>query len=99
MLDIRIKTVCLLLLFCLPLRRSHAQGTVPTFTRVIGGSSYTLAGLDPANSGTTTIPTVLVPIHLSFEGSTPAQIDATADVPRTLKSPTFTRFAFSPGNK
>jgi chitinase len=99
MLDIRIKTVCLLLLFCLPLRRSHAQGTLPTFTRVIGGSSYTLAGRDPADSGTTTIPTVLVPIHLSFEGSKTAQMDAAADVPRILKSPIFTRFAFSPGNK
>ena len=99
MLDIRIKILCLLLLFCLPLRRSHAQGTVPTFTRVIGGSSYTMAGRDPANSGTTTIPTVLVPIHLTFEGSKPAQMDASADVPRILKSPIFTRFAFAPGNK
>lgn len=98
-LDIRIKTLCLLLLLCLPLRRSHAQGTVPTFTRVIGGSSYTLAGRDPANSGTTTIPTVIVPIALTFEGSKPAQMDATADVPHILKSPIFTRFAFAPGNK
>jgi chitinase len=99
MLDIRIKTVCLLLLLCLLIRPSHAQGTVPTFTRAIGGSSYTVAGRDPANSGTTTIPTVLVPITLTFEGSKPAQLDATADVPRVLKSPIFTRFAFAPGNK
>jgi chitinase len=99
MLDIRIKILCLLLLFCLPLQRSRAQGTVATFTRVIGGASYTLAGRDPANSGTTTIPTVLVPIHLTFEGSKPAQMDATPDVPHILKSPIFTRFAFAPGNK
>jgi hypothetical protein len=99
MLNIRIKTLCLLLLLYLPLCRSHAQGTVPTFTRVIGGSSYTLAGHDPANSGTTTIPTVLVPITLIFEGSKAAQMDAAADVPRILKSPVFTRFAFGPGNK
>ena len=99
MLDVRIKILCLLLLFYLSLRRSHAQGTVPTFTRVIGGSSYTLAGRDPADSGTTTIPTVLVPIRLTFQGSKPAQMDATADVPRILKSPIFTRFAFAPGNK
>jgi chitinase len=98
MLDIRIKILCLLLLFCLPLQRSHAQGTVPTFTRVMGGSSYTLAGRDPANSGSTTIPTVLVPIHLTFEGSKPAQMDATPDVPHILKSPIFTRFAFTAGN-
>ena len=99
MLDIRIKTVCLLFLFGLSIRPSHAQGTVPTFTRAIGGSSYTLAGRDPANSGTTTIPTVLVPITLTFNGSKPAQLDATADVPRVLKSPIFVRFAFFPGNK
>ncbi|HET9100732.1 MAG TPA: glycosyl hydrolase family 18 protein [Acidobacteriaceae bacterium] len=99
MLGIRIKLLCLLLLFCLPLRRSHAQGTVPTFTHTIGGSSYTMAGRDPAHSGTTTIPTVLVPITLTFEGSKPAQLDAAADVARILKSPIFTRFAFAPGNK
>ncbi len=99
MLDIRIRILCLLLLFCLPLRRSHAQGTVPTFTRVVGESSYTMAGRDPANSGTTTIPAVLVPIHLTFEGSKPGKMDATADVPRILKSPIFTRFAFPAGNK
>ena len=87
MLDIRIKTVCLLLPFLFTIRPSHAQGTVPTFTRAIGGSSYTLAGRDPASSGTTTIPTVLVPITLTFAGSKPAQMDATADVPRILKSP------------
>ena len=99
MLDIRIKTLCMLLLLCLPIRPSHAQGTVPTFTRAIGGSSYTFAGRDPANSGATTIPTVLVPITLTFNGSKPAQVDATADVPRILKSPIFTRFSFVPGNK
>jgi chitinase len=100
MLDIRIKTVCpLLILFCLSIRPSHAQGTVPTFTRAIGGSSYTLAGRDPATSGTITIPTVLVPITLTFGGSKPTRMDATADVARILKSPIFTRFAFGPGNK
>ena len=87
MLDIRFKTVCLLLPLFLTTRSSHAQGTVPTFTRAIGGNSYTLAGRDPASSGTTTIPTVLVPITLTFAGSKPAQMDATADVPRILKSP------------
>ncbi|MGB6305367.1 MAG: glycosyl hydrolase family 18 protein [Acidobacteriaceae bacterium] len=99
MLDIRFKTVCLLLPLFLTTRPSHAQGTVPTFTRAIGGNSYTLAGRDPASSGTTTIPTVLVPITLTFAGSKPAQMDATADVPRILKSPIFTRFAFAAGNK
>jgi chitinase len=100
MLDIRIKTLCLLfLVYGLSIRPSSAQGTVPTFTRAIGGGSYTLAGRDPASSGTTTIPTLLVPVTLTFEGSKPAQMNATADVPRILKSPIFTRFAFAPGNK
>jgi hypothetical protein len=96
---IRIKILCLLLLLSLSIRPSHAQGTVPTFTRAIAGSTYTLAGHDPASSGTTTIPTVLVPITLTFEGSKPAQMNATADVQSILKSPIFTRFAFAPGNK
>ena len=99
MLDIRIKTLCLLVLVCLSLRCSHAQGTVPTFTGVIEGSSYTLAGRDPAQSGTTILPTVLVPITLTFEGSKPARMDVTGDLPRILKSPIFTRFAFAPGDK
>ncbi len=99
MLDIRIKIVCVLSFLCLSIPPSHAQGTVPTFTRSIGGSTYTLAGRDPASSGTTTIPTVLVPITLTFEGPKAAQMSATADVPRILKSPIFTRFAFSTGNK
>ena len=99
MLDIRIKIVCVLAFLCLSILPSHAQGTVPTFTRSIGGNTYTLAGRDPASSGTTTIPTVLVPITLTFEGPKTAQMNATADVPRILKSPIFTRFAFSPGNK
>lgn len=100
MLDIRIKTLCLLLpLSCLSIRPSHAQGTVPTFTRTIGGNSYTLAGRNPADKGEATIPTVLVPITLSFGGVIPAQMNATPDVPRILKSPIFTRYAFAPGNK
>lgn len=99
MLDIRIKTLCLLVLLCLSLRSSHAQGTVPTFNRVIGGNAYTLAGRDPALSGTTVIPTVLVPITLTLEATKPVRMDVIADVPRILKSPIFTRFAFAPGDK
>ncbi|MES2221142.1 MAG: glycoside hydrolase, partial [Acidobacteriota bacterium] len=100
MLDNRIKTLCLLLpLSCLSIRPSHAQGTVPTFTRTIAGNNYTLAGRDPADKGETTIPTVLVPVTLTFGGVKPAQMNAMTDVPRILKSPVFTRYAFSPGNK
>jgi chitinase len=95
----RIKIVCLLVLFALSLRPAHAQGTVPTFQRVLGGSSYTLAGHDPAQSGTTVIPTVLVPITLTFDGTQRTLMDAAPDVPRILKSPIYSRFAFAAGGK
>ena len=98
MAAMRLRTICLLGSLVLSLRLAQAQGTVPTFQRSFGQSSYTLAGRDPAQTGTTVIPTVLVPITLTFEGKT-TRIDAAPDVPRILKSPIFTRFAFSPGNK
>ncbi len=96
--DTRIKIICLLVLLVLSLRPAHAQGTVPTFQRVIG-SSYTLAGRDPAQSGTTVIPTVLVPITLTFDGKKHVLMDPTPDVPRILKSPIYSRFAFAVGGK
>ena len=65
--EIRIKSICLLVLFVLSLYSAHAQGTIPTFKHTVGQSSYTLPGSDPAQGGTVTIPTVLVPITLSFE--------------------------------
>ena len=52
----RIRPTCLLVLLALALPTAYAQGTIPTFKRSIGGSSYTLAGRDPAQSGTTVIP-------------------------------------------
>ncbi|WP_263358454.1 chitinase [Acidicapsa ligni] len=107
----RIKSLCLLVLLALsPLTfaAAHAQqgtnaGTVPTFQHTIGSSSYTLVGRDPAQGGTTAIPTVLVPITLSFEAKKtagkPFAMDAASDVPGILSSPIFTRFAFTPGEK
>ncbi len=77
---------------------AHAQGTVPTFTRVIGGMTYTLAGQDPAKSGTTVIPTVLVPVKLTFAGNA-MQMDAARDVSRILKSPLFSKYHFATGGK
>ena len=94
----RIRTICLLGSLLLSLLSAQAQGTIPTFQRAIGQSSYTLAGRDPAQTGTTVIPTVLVPIALTFEGKT-IRMDAAPDVPRILKSPIFSRFPFSPGEK
>jgi len=75
---------------------------VPTFTRTVGQSTYTLAGHNPADGGTTNIQTVLVPITLSFDASKPtgkpAIMDASPDVPSILRSPIFSKFRFSSEN-
>ena len=98
----RIKSVCLLLLSALSLQIAHAQGTVPTFVHNVGQGSYTLVGRDSVQGGTTTIPTVLVPVTLSFEAKkTDGKLhvmDAAADVPHILRSPIFSKFAFSLDN-
>ncbi|HEX3744998.1 MAG TPA: glycosyl hydrolase family 18 protein [Bryobacteraceae bacterium] len=87
-------------LFALPMHFAAAQGTVPTFQRTIGQRSYTLVGRDPAGGQTTTIPTILVPIALSFDGgqsAKPPALDAAPDVPRLLASPIFSKFPFPSG--
>ena len=98
----RIKSICLLFLSALSLQSAHAQGTVPNFVHNVGQGAYTLAGRDPAQGGTTTIPTVLVPVTLSFEAKNtdgkPFLMDAAADVSHILRSPIFSKFAFSSGN-
>src|SRR3954469_17116927 len=101
--DIRIRTtLCTVALLTASLlvtfHPAHAQGNVPTFTRTIGGSSYTLAGRDPAQPGTTVIPTMLVPIALTFEGKT-IRMDAGPDIPRILTSPIFPNYSFPSGRK
>lgn len=94
------KLICLLSLFVLPLFSSQAQ-TAPTFKYTVGQNSYTLAGSDPAQGGTTTIPTVLVPVTLSFEAKKiagkPFAMDASSDASRVLRSPIFSRIAFASG--
>lgn len=78
---------------------SRAQGAVPTFRVSAGQASYTLAGRDPARGGTTTIPTLLVPVQLSFDtkkvGGKPFVLDAAPDSPSILRSPIFASFAFA----
>ena len=64
----RIQSSSLLFLLVLSLQLGRAQSNLPTFQYVAGQGSYTLAGGDPLRGGTTTIPTVLVPITLAFEG-------------------------------
>src|SRR6185437_1321613 len=98
MSDMRIRTTCLLALLAFALPATYAQGTIPTFKRVMGGATYTLAGRDPAHSGTTVIPTVLVPVTLTFDGK-PTRMDAAPDVSRILKSPIFSPFSFASGDK
>src|SRR5260370_4216599 len=97
----RIQSICLLLLLAPCLRLAHAQSTVPTFQHTAGQGSYTMVGRDPAQGGTTTIPTVLVPVTLSFEArktaGKPFLMDAAPDVPRLLRSPVFSKFAFPSG--
>src|SRR3984885_10259483 len=101
-LDIRTKPICLLILLGLSLQPVNAQGTVPTFIHSTGQGPYTLAGRDPSQAGTTTIPTLLVPIALSFDANRlagkPFVMDAAADVSPILRSPIFSNFAFSAGN-
>src|SRR5215469_6008031 len=94
----RIKPLCLLL--ALASQAALGQGTVPTFTHTVGESTFNLAGRDPGQGGTTNIPTVLVPIALSFESKKvsgkPFVIDAAPDHARILASPVFSRIAFGP---
>jgi chitinase len=97
----RIESLCLALLLVPPLPYAHAQTAVPTFQHTAGQGSYTLAGRDPAQGGVTTIPTLLVPVALSFEArqtaGKPFFMDAAPDVAGVLRSPIFSRFAFSSG--
>jgi chitinase len=79
----------------------QAQNTIPTFRHAVGQSSYVLVGRDPVPGGTTTIPTVLAPVTLSFEAKKTAGksfvLDATPDIRRLLRSPVFSPFAFPSG--
>src|SRR5450759_3619190 len=97
----RIKSICLLFLLVLPLQFACAQSTVPSFQHAAGQGSYTFVGRDPAQGGVTTIPTVLVPVTLSFDAKKtagkPFLMDASPDVPRVLRSPVFSKFAFPSG--
>jgi len=98
-------SLCIGVLFLLP--SIHAQDTVvPTFTRTYNsagtGYSYTVVGTDPGKGGTTTIPTVLVPITLTIEAPMDAAgrkavLDASPDVGRVMRSPIFARYTFTSG--
>ncbi len=76
----------------------YGQGTVPTFRYNAGQDTIRLPGRDPAQGGTTVIPTVLVPVRLQFDArqvaGKPLSLDAAGDVPQVLRSPVFSRVAF-----
>ena len=96
-----IRSISVACLFVASANAVYAQGTVPTFEHGVGGRTYTLAGHDPAQGGSTAIPTVLVPIKLSFEAKKvagkPLVMDATADVLPIRRSPIFKTFPFTSG--
>ena len=81
-----------------PCKRARHRAHVPARHRT---ELLHLVGRDPAQGGTTTIPTVLVPVTLSFEArktaGKPFIMDAAPDVPRVLRSPVFSRFDFPSG--
>ena len=56
----RLLPIFLLVLAC---GTEHGQRTVPTFQYKTGKGVLTLPGQDPAHSGTTVIPTVLVAVR------------------------------------
>ncbi len=99
----RVFYACLLTSLTLSPCVAHGQGTAPTFQRTIGQTTYTLVGRDPSLGASTAIPTVLVPIALSFEArrtaGKPFVMDAAADVPRLLRSPVFSKFTFPSGGE
>ena len=80
----------------------YAQGTAPTFRYTKGQSTVTLPGHDPAQGGTTVIPTVLVPVQLVFDaaaGRSQQTLDAAQDIQQVLHSPIFSKAAFGTQGK
>jgi chitinase len=92
-------TVFTLFSLLLPGRPLSAQGGMPTFRVAAGQASYVLAGADPARGGTTTIPTLLVAVRLSFDSKRiagkPFVLDTAPDTAPILRSPIFADFAFA----
>jgi chitinase len=97
----RFAILVIAVLLVLPPNITRAQGTVPTFRHTAGSASYLLPGGDPVKGGSTIIPTVLVPVALSFEARSiagkPFVMRAEPDVPGLLRSPVFANFAYPSG--
>src|SRR6185437_12150460 len=114
-LNFRYMKFTLALLLCLSLFQAatgqnpapQSIRTVPTFSGsfVTNGKqySYTIAGRQPESGGTTTIPTVVVPLSLSFDAGAGRSgpgvvISAEGEVSTILESPIFQDFPFATGN-
>lgn len=98
-LNMKLTPLCLFAILISQAPTTYAQGTVPTFRySAANGSSYTLFGRDPAQGSVTTVPTVLVPLILSFERKISGNrfvLDPKPDVPAVLNSPVFSNFPFA----
>src|ERR1700722_10837312 len=92
-----------IVVFVLAAAGVYGQGTAPTFHYTSGQSSMTLPGRDPAQGGTTVIPTVLVPVRLQFATNAatgqPTVLDAAQDVAQILHSPVFSKAKFGTDDK
>ena len=76
----------------------YGQGTAPTFRYHTSHGLVMLAGQDPAQGGTTVIPTLLVPVRLEFDArwaaDKPLSLDVARDVSQVLHSPVFSKGTF-----
>ena len=93
----------LIVFFLLSGEVGYGQGSAPTFRYNANHHLVTLPGRDPAQGGTTVIPTVLVPVRLEFPARSasdaPWSLNAAKDVPRVLNSPVFSKGAFGAEEK
>jgi chitinase len=82
--------------------QAAVDAAVPTFTRTFtaAGRSYSIqvVGRAPEQGGTTTIPTALVPLALSFQSAGKTIVmEPGASVAQVVHSPVFTPYAFATG--
>lgn len=70
----------------------HGQFTDPTNGATYG---YNMVGTDPANGGSTTVPTDIVPVRIVFSASNDYALDGTDVVSRTVGSPIFQKADYS----
>lgn len=82
---------------------AQALKSAPTFSGSFTTAgkeyNYTIAGRAPESGGTTTIPAILVPLTLRFEGRVNTKVIAAAPVvAKVIASPIFQKFPFATGD-